>query len=553
MTNKEIANAFQLLAGLMEVHGENKFKIRSYQSAYRNLRSLDTPLAEMEDGAIASLKGVGKAIHGKIRELLDNGVMATLERYKTQTPEGIQELLQIKGLGAKKIQNIWKELGVESVGELLYAVNENRLVELKGFGKKTQDDLKQKLEYHQQSRNKFHYASLLPIAEELISYLKQQFPDAAIHLTGEMRRKCPILSRISVILARDGDILSNFGEKIVQIRKENSIFEVRFDNYQVPVQIITCPMQEIGIWLIKSTGSTTFVETLLKPYESIDFYSYKETSIFETVGLPFFPPELREASWLDNDQFPQQLPTLIEDTDIKGVLHVHTTYSDGQHSLEDMVRYAKDLGYAYIGITDHSKSAFYANGLKPERLFEQWEAIDRLNAEMPSFKIFKGIESDILSDGRLDYEEDILRQFDFIIASVHSNLKMDEAKATQRLITAIENPYTSILGHPSGRLLLSRKGYPLDHKKVIDACAANSVAIELNANPYRLDLDWTWIPYAVERSVKIAINPDAHSKQGIHDIQYGVAVARKGGLSATACLNNLSRDNFEAYLHKGAR
>ncbi len=547
MTNKEIANAFQLLGGLMELHGENKFKIRSYQSAYRKLRSLDDALADMEDTAIGAIPGVGKAIHGKIRELLDNGQMTTLERYKDQTPVGIQELLQIKGLGAKKIRTIWQDLEVESVGELLYAVNENRLVELKGFGKKTQEDLKQKLEYYQESRHQFHYARVAPIAEELVEYLKVQFPASEVYLTGEVRRKCPVLSKISVILSENGDVLSNFGEKIVQLNKENSIFEVRFDNYQVPVRIITCPKQEIGIRLLESTGSSAFVRTLLKPYESIDFYSYKETSIFEKLELPFISPELREQDWALEAARQHQLPTLIEETDIKGVLHTHTTYSDGQNSLLDMATYAKELGYEYIGITDHSKAAFYANGLKVERLYEQWEAIDQLNKELAPFKIFKGIESDILSDGRLDYEEDILKQFDFIIASVHSNLKMDEAKATQRLLTAIENPYTNILGHPTGRLLLSRKGYPIDHKKVIDACAANNVVIELNANPYRLDLDWTWIPYAIEKGVKIAINPDAHSKQGIHDITFGVAAARKGGLSAEDCLNVLSREEFSSY------
>ncbi|MEL6720569.1 MAG: PHP domain-containing protein, partial [Bacteroidota bacterium] len=244
------------------------------------------------------------------------------------------------------------------------------------------------------------------------------------------------------------------------------------------------------------------------------------------------------------------IPQLIQDQDIKGVLHVHTTASDGAHTLADMCAYAQSLGYEYIGITDHSKSAFYASGLKIDELEEQWNVIDELNSKLAPFKIFKGIESDILNDGRLDYEEEILKQFDFIIASVHSNLKMDEAKATQRLITAIENPYTTILGHPTGRLLLSRKGYPIQHKKVIDACAANNVHIELNANPYRLDLDWTWIPYALNKGVKIAINPDAHSKEGIHDIHFGVEVARKGGLTKEDCLNALTLSDFEQILAK---
>jgi len=240
-----------------------------------------------------------------------------------------------------------------------------------------------------------------------------------------------------------------------------------------------------------------------------------------------------------------QLPTLIEATDIKGVIHAHSTYSDGIASVKAMAQACQDLGYSYLGLTDHSKSAFYANGLKIDRLEAQWKEIDLLNESFKNgFKIFKGIECDILSGGVLDYEEDILKQFDFIIASVHAHLKMDEAKATNRLIKAIENPYSSILGHPTGRLLLSRKAYPIDHKKVIDACAANGVAIELNANPYRLDIDYTWIPYALEKGVKIAVNPDAHSVEGIKDIHYGILAARKGYLTKENCLNYYTVEEF---------
>ncbi|MCB0639962.1 MAG: PHP domain-containing protein, partial [Lewinella sp.] len=234
-----------------------------------------------------------------------------------------------------------------------------------------------------------------------------------------------------------------------------------------------------------------------------------------------------------------------------GVIHSHTTDSDGLHTLREMALHARELGYGYLGITDHSKSAFYANGLSPERVREQMAAIDALNEELgPDFRLFKGIESDILADGSLDYGEDLLRDFDFVIASIHSNLRMDEAKATERLVRAIESPYTSILGHPTGRLLLSRPGYPIDHRRVIDACAANGVHIELNANPHRLDLDWSWIPYAREKGVLISINPDAHSREGMRDIYYGTLAARKGGLTADGCLNARSADEFYRLTHR---
>jgi DNA polymerase (family 10) len=242
------------------------------------------------------------------------------------------------------------------------------------------------------------------------------------------------------------------------------------------------------------------------------------------------------------------LGKLITEDAVKGVIHTHTTYSDGLHELREMAEYAKEQGFLYIGITDHSQSAFYANGLKEDRVREQWAAIDALNLELAPFRILKGIESDILNNGELDYSDELLEGFDFVIASIHSNLRMDKEKATQRLLKAIENPYTSMLGHPTGRLLLSREGYPIDHMAVIDACAEQGVVIEINANPYRLDLDWEWIPYAMEKGVLISVNPDAHSKAGIHDIHYGIAAARKGGLTAEACLNTRDAAGFLAGL-----
>ncbi|MEM8526893.1 MAG: PHP domain-containing protein [Bacteroidota bacterium] len=545
MTNKEIAQSFQLLGQLMHLHNENKFKIRSYESAYRKLRSWEEPLAAMPDEQIAAIQGVGKAIHGKIRELLDNGKMNTLERYKSQTPTGIQEMLQIKGFGPKKIQTIWKDLGVESVGELLYAVNENRLVELKGFGAKTQEDLRQKLEYYQQSRNQYHYAKLEQPALELLKELQVLFPTAKIEWTSELRRKMPVLTHIEILIGSEEDVKSILIKKFKVESIEDTCVNILYSEQNIPTKLYLCDKAKYGLLQLKVTGNSEFVNSL--NLDSIeDKHLNEETQIFSKLELPFVFPELREYA-----NTPQLgLPQLIQDSDLKGVLHIHTTASDGAHTLRDMCTYAQSLGYEYIGITDHSKSAFYASGLKVNELEEQWNAIDELNQELAPFKIFKGIESDILTDGSLDYEEAVLKQFDFIIASVHSNLKMDEEKATKRLINAIENPYTTILGHPTGRLLLSRKGYPIQHKKVIDACAANNVHIELNANPYRLDLDWIWIPYALEKGVNIAINPDAHSKQGIHDMHFGVVAARKGGLTKETCLNALSLEDFEKVIDK---
>ena len=548
MTNKDIAKVFNDLGKIMELHGENPFKIRSYSNAYLSLRKLQTPLREMSDEELAGIKGIGKTIVSKIRELEETGTLEAIDKYKAITPVGVQEMLQIKGFGPKKVKVIWKELGAESIGELLYACNENRLIELNGFGQKTQEDLKNKLVYFLNSKNKFHYASLEPAAENLKKSLQKSFPDAKIEFTGALRRCNPILESVEMIISTSEDISEELG-KIISIEKEEETFIQGRTEANIPVVLYKCSADNFGSKQFRYTGGKAFINAFLAKVKEDDFRNFKtEEEIFAKVNLPFIEPELRDWEDVMDWAGDNKLPVLIEENQIKGVIHSHTTYSDGLHTLKQMAEYSKAKGFEYIGITDHSKSAFYANGLQPDRVYQQMEEIDQLNKELAPFKIFKGIESDILNDGSLDYDEEVLSAFDFIIASIHSNLKMDETKATQRIITAVENPFTTMLGHPTGRLLLSREAYPLDHKKVIDACAANGVVIELNANPYRLDLDWTWIPYALEKGVKISINPDAHSKEGIMDIHFGVLAARKGGLTKEGCINCLSADEFASYI-----
>ena len=551
MTNKAIAKTFQYLADIMELHGENPYKIRSYANAYLQLRKLDMPLADMDPAEIGAIKGVGEAISAKIQELLQTGHLNTLKKYEDQTPEGVREMLQVPGFGPKKVRVIWKDLGVETIGELLYACNENRLVELKGFGEKTQEDLRQKLLYYQQAQGRFHYATLDKAAQPLLNWLQGQLPGVRIELCGDIRRKLPILTHIEILLGTTGALDALFAEGGLQDQQtlENGLLAQTTEG--LPVKLYPCEPETFGSKWFRYTGEGQFLKAFAERSPGTDFKGLAgENEVFQKAGLPYLAPELREDTfWLDQAAA-GKLPTLLEEHDIKGVVHVHSTYSDGLHSLEQMARAAKDMGYQYLLITDHSQSAFYANGLKVDRLEQQWTEIEALNRELAPFVIFKGIESDILNDGSLDYPDDILAQFDAVIASVHSNLRMDQEKATARLIKAIENPYTSILGHPTGRLLLSREGYPIDHLKIIDACAKNGVAIELNANPHRLDLDYTWIQAALERGVKICINPDAHSMEGIRDIRYGVAAARKGGLDAANCLNTRDANGFKNSLRR---
>lgn len=546
MTNKEIARRFSDLAAIMELHNENPFKIRSYANAYITLRKLDTSLAEMPRAEMDAIKGVGKAIGDKIQELLQTGDMQTFRKYADDTPPGVVDMLSIKGFGPKKIQAVWKELGIETVGELLYACNENRLIELHGFGKKTQDEIRKNTEYYLRSRHKIHWATADEMATATEKYLKEQLPTAKIERVGELRRLMPTVERLDFLIGLNSDLPSQLfdNERLTLIdSKENSFLAKNEDDFAV--QIFTCLPDEFGSKLFKYSGSRPFLEAFLKNTEGVDFKNMAdEKALFEKAKLPFIPAELRENGDILSVAAAGKLPDLINLGDIKGVIHTHTTYSDGLHSIQDMAKTAQHLGYQYIGITDHSKAAFYANGLKEERIYEQWAEIDALNGQFFNFRILKGIECDILNDGSMDYNDEILRGFDFVIASVHTNLKMNEEKATARLIKAVENQYVTILGHPTGRLLLSREGYPIDHEKVIDACAANGVTIELNAHPWRLDVDWTWIPRARERGVLISVNPDAHSTTGINDIRYGIMAARKGGLDAAGCLNSRDVDGF---------
>jgi len=541
MTNKEIAAKLNLLGKLMALHGESPFKTKSYTNAYLSIRKLEQPVVSQEEKDLLAIPGIGKTIVAKISELKDSGTLTTLDNYLEKTPAGIVELLSLKGFGPKKVKLVWDELQVETPGELLYACNENRLVDLKGFGEKTQATLKEQLEFFFDSKGEFLYGHMEKQAMDIRLFLEEQFPDFLWEFCGAFERKMQTLASL--------DILTNC-EEMDQVIETIAGFEgAELDDdyeikyYQIPLQFHVAGYDEFYIEKIRLSSSDAFNEATvqLKAAES-------EEDIFEEAGLSFLPAVMRETS--DVVAYSEeQVNNIITTQDIKGVVHCHTTYSDGLHSLEQMVDAAKAKGYSYIVVTDHSKAAFYANGLSEDRLFQQMEEIKKMDDVKEGIKIFTGIECDILYDGSMDYNSEILAGLDCVIASVHSNLKMDEEKATQRIISAIENPNVHMLGHPTGRLLLSRKGYPIDHKKIIEACAANNVAIEINANPYRLDIDWTWLDLVMKKEVKISINPDAHSMRGIDDIKYGVYAAQKGLLRRESTINAYSAEVFMQWLN----
>jgi DNA polymerase (family X) len=536
MLTEEIAQALKRTAQLMELYDENPFKIKSVANAAFKLNKTDIDLEGKTLQELEKIEGIGKSIAAKIIELQTTGTLKELEDLTNKTPEGVVDMLGVKGIGPKKVGQLWRELEIESIGELLYACNENRLITLKGFGAKTQAEVKKQIEFHQSNRGKFHYAAVEAFANNLVEILKKKYSTELVSLTGAIRRKYEIIEKIELLIASENTVNIDDVENRANIK----------------IELITCAEKEFYSKLFETTATedhlhnTGFQPVLLQQtdYKSV---LQAESEIYKSLHLQYIEPELREGLTEVELAKKNKIPNLIEVTDLKGILHNHSTYSDGQNTLKEMAEYCKELGYKYLGICDHSQSAFYAQGLKPERVLEQHAEIDELNKKLFPFKIFKGIESDILNTGLLDYSDDVLKTFDFVVASVHSNLKMNEEKATERLIKAIENPYTTILGHPTGRLLLSRPGYPINHKKIIDACAENGVIIELNAHPYRLDIDWRWIPYCLEKGVKISINPDAHEKQGYHDMYYGTCVARKGMLTKEMCFNALNLEEIAAY------
>jgi DNA polymerase (family 10) len=585
MENKAISRTFRLLSQLMELHQENPFKIKSVANAAFKIDKLPFPIHTRSQEEIEQIDGLGKSMSAKVWELLTSGSINDLENIKGNTPPGIVEMLGIKGVGPKKILVIWKDLGIESIGELYYACNENRLIEAKGFGLKTQDEIIRLIEFKMAAEGKFLYAQAEHLINalniELILWINEVEATPLLKIAGAFRRCCEIIEEVDFVLATD-DLerltthLSTFQSisfieipVVLPIAKDLSItdglltikgsattdgpattksLEARTP-FGLKIRLHLVNHADFYLQLFKLTGNETHVNGVLELSGDGPFSSEEE--IYAKAGLSFVEPELREG--LDEISLAKSnsLPELITVKDLKGSLHNHSTWSDGVHTLEQMAAYCKEeLHLQYLGICDHSKSAFYANGLNEQRVYAQHQEIEKLNLKLAPFKIFKGIESDILNDGSLDYPEEILKSFDFVVASVHSNLRMTEEKATNRLIKAIENPYTTILGHPTGRLLLSRKGYPIDFKKVIDACASNHVVIEINANPLRLDLDWRWHRYALEKGVILSINPDAHRMEGFKDMHYGTLVARKGGLTASKCLNAYSLAEIATYFEK---
>ncbi|HQV06211.1 MAG TPA: PHP domain-containing protein [Chitinophagaceae bacterium] len=559
MTNDEIADSFLLLSKLMDIHGEDSFKSKTYSVAAFNIEQLTLPLADTPHEKIFSIRGIGKSVGEKIITLLETGQLPLLEEYLSTTPTGIVEMLNIKGIGPKKIHTIWKEMDIESLGELLYACHENRLTLYKGFGEKTQKTIQENIEFYFSNQGHFLYASIDAIYPQIKTYLENLFGAANIKPTGDFRRQATTIEELEFVVNAENETIKPKFEtaqppELLEENEDNLLYKLK-NGLQLRLYTGT---ENIFLQQFITTGSSEFITAFSEKFPvALQSNPESEAAIFANAGMAVIPPFLREDKKIIELAEQNKLPTVIQPEDVKALIHCHSQWSDGINTIEEMAEACKLRGFEYMVLSDHSQSAFYAKGLKEDRILAQHQQIDALNLQFqqeakknkqPFFKIFKSIESDILNDGQLDYPREILQTFDLIIASIHSNLKMTEEKTMQRLLTAIENPYTIILGHMTGRLLLSRNGYPVDHKKIIDACAANHVVIEINAHPRRLDIDWRWIAYAREKKVLLSINPDAHALAGLDDIKYGTLAAQKGGLTKNENLSSFALPAFEKWL-----
>ncbi len=557
MDNQYILDQLELTAKLLELHDQNEFKIKNFNSAVFNLDKYAGDLATIEVEDLAKMFGVGKSIAGKIDEIRTTGTCTDLTDLLADTPEGVIKMFAIKGIGPKKVRLIWKELNIIDTHELLLACENGEVAKLKGFGDKIQAGIIESILFAQSKASKMRMNKGEILAQVIEIELNKNFKK--VKTVGDILRKNEEVDLLQFVVIADS--FNDFFEKIemipeLNINKNSSPFIWRgtFADNNIPVEIHFSNESDFAFKCFqysaneKHFGKNINGKTLLQVAFNQSFIN--EIDIYQSLNLPYILPEMREGlnEWNWAEKYKND--DLVVWSDLKGIVHNHSTYSDGVHTLEQMAQHCKDLGYEYFGIADHSKTATYAKGLPVERVEMQHREIDELNKKMHPFKILKGIESDILGDGSLDYDNNVLATFDYVVASIHSNLKMTQEKAMSRLIPAIENQYTTILGHPTGRLLLEREGYPIDHKRVIDACAANGVVVEINASPYRLDIDWRWIYYAMEKGVLLSINPDAHKMEGFQDMHYGLANARKGGLVKSMTFNAFSLADMELFLAK---
>jgi DNA polymerase (family 10) len=558
MDTPQVVEILETIARILEIQDENPFKVRAYQNAARALESLTTDLRTLvEQKKLGEVKGIGKALEEKITQLLTTGTMDYYEELRKEVPPGVLEMLHIPSFGPKKARAVWKELGIESIADLRTAGEENKLAGLKGFGEKTQKKILEGIAFLNKNAGQYLLNDAVPVARRLIDHLKACKTVQRVSIAGSLRRWKEIVRDIDLLASSDdaASVMDHFvkAEGVSEvIGKGDTKTSVRMSTgMQVDLRVVTDA--QFPYALAYFTGSKEHTVVLrgaaqkkgLKINEYGIFEGSKlieckdEHDFYKVLGLPYFPPEMRENTGeLDRNATPQ----LIDFKSLKGVFHTHSTWSDGTASIEAMAEKARSMGLRYMGLSDHSKAAAYANGLDGPRLAEQAKEIDQLNRRWKDFRILKGLECDILPDGNLDLTPEILGKLDFVIGSVHSRFEMSEKEMTDRICKAIANEHFDILGHATGRLLLSRDGYKVDLQRVLETAKKHDKIVELNAYPNRLDLDWVHCRRAKELGVKLMINPDAHSTADLENIEYGIATARRAWLEEKDVVNTRELD-----------
>ena len=581
MINKhEIAQLLDEIGILLELQGENTFKVRAYHHAARALENLDEDLeVVIKEERLREVLGIGESIAEKIITWVLTGYLPYYEKLKKAMPVGLMELLKVPGIGSKKIKIFYEQLGIKNLEDLARACSQGDIAKLPHFGKKTQENILHSIKRYQTSGHRLLWWEGMRIGQSILKDFSQ-IKDLIerIEIAGSLRRKLETIGDLDFLIASSmpAPIMDWFThqpwvEKVLAKGPTKSSVSLR-SGLQADLRVIA--PKQFAFALVYFTGSREHNIKLRQranerdlslseygleqihagtpaPFSKRSKKEITEADVYQALGLAYIPPELREDMGEIQAAEKGQLPKLVEEKEIRGVFHCHTTASDGHNTLEEMVIAAQELGWEYIGIADHSKSSYQANGMQADRLLEQVQRIRKINqSQRYSIHVFAGLECDILTNGQLDFPNEILKKLDYVVVSVHRAFKQDEQTMTARLIKAIENPYTTMVGHVTGRLLLRRDPYAVNLNKIIDACIANHKIIELNAQPLRLDMDWRYWHKAAEKGLKCCINPDAHSTSDLQYVQAGINIARKGWLTKEDVLNTLPLKKIQAYLEK---
>ncbi len=571
MDKNQVASLLDEIASLMELQeGSNPFEVRAYQNAARSVNALDGDIEELtRQGRLKGVPGLGSTIIKRIEEAVETGHIALYDELVETTPPIKLEMMRIPGVGPKKINAIYNQLHVSSIPDLVEACKQDKVAVLPGFGKKTQDKILQGIAFLAQHADRFLY----PVAEEEASHIYtvlKALPEIVrLQVAGSLRRRRETVKDIDMVASIADYASDDARRKIMDVFTSQPTVQAITGKGETKSSVVLSSGMNMDLRIVNDsqfpytlhhfTGSKEHHIPLRRRALSMnmtinDYGLFRgkepdlelvpcknEVDFYAALGMAYIEPELREDMGEIEAAVNGTLPVLVQESDLRGVLHVHSTWSDGQNTIRELVEACIARGLTYLGLTDHSKIAAYAGGLTEEDLRHQHEEIDRLNEEYAGrIRILKGTECDILRDGSLDYADDVLASLDFVVASIHSLFNLSPEEQTRRMLRAISNPYVDIIGHPTGRILLGREGYTLDLDAVIDAAAEHNVCIEINAHPSRLDLDWRYLHRARDKGIKIPINPDAHVINGLDDMRYGVGIARKGWLRASDVLNTMS-------------